>query len=536
MADPVSRQKRYWRSLQIFDAYRLVQMPLLAYVAWFSIDSITRHNFDARALTMQVGCLHATLIAMGFFLTLRWKRYFHLQLSLQVLIDIVGVMILMMCSESVRSGIDVILLVTVAGASLMSSQRMAFFYAALTSLAVLGMALYLNLAGMDHFDVPTFANSGFRSIVFFIAASAAYFFGQRLSHNEELAFQRGCALDDQIRISRRVMERMGDGVLVVDAEGIIVDRNPMALAILGKNPDRVKGDLARIAPDLAEAYQLWRSGGAEETEIQRPEGTDLAVNFSYTYSSGNVALVFMRDLRKLREQAVQFKLASLGRLTASIAHEIRNPLSSIRHASDLLAEDVREPAQQRLLQIVNDNVLRLDRIVQDILVLGRQNAAEDRSDIRLAAFFADFIPEIEAQENLAAGVIVHDIPEDMSLNFNREQFRQVLWNLLGNALRYASRRPGSVRLSARQVEDGVELHLVDDGKGIPKDMQAHVFEPFFTTSTKGVGLGLHIARELCESNGAVLFLSQETETGEGGHFVLKGKEIKWLLQDQDQVA
>ncbi|MDR2624715.1 MAG: PAS domain-containing protein, partial [Zoogloeaceae bacterium] len=412
----------------------------------------------------------------------------------------------------------------------MSSRRMAFFYAALTSLAVLSVTFYLNLAAADHFDVPTLATSGFRSIVFFVAASAAYFFGRRLSLNEELAFQRGIALDDQVRISRRVMERMGDGVLVVDAAGSIVDRNPMALAILGRNPDRVKGDLAQVAPELASAYQLWRSGGAEETEIHRPEGTDLAVSFSYTYSSGNVALVFIRDLRKLREQAVQFKLASLGRLTASIAHEIRNPLSSIRHASDLLAEDVHEPAQQRLLQIVNDNVLRLDRIVRDVLVLGRQHAAEDRNDIRLAAFFANFIPEIEAQENVTAGVIACELPEDMIVNFNQGQFRQVIWNLLGNALRYASRRPGAVRLFARQMEDGVELHLVDDGKGIPKDLQAHVFEPFFTTSAKGTGLGLHIARELCESNGVALFLAQEA--GEGGHFVLKGKETMWLLRDQ----
>ncbi|MDR1647166.1 MAG: PAS domain-containing protein [Zoogloeaceae bacterium] len=529
MGDPVSQWERYWRSLQIFNAYRLVQMSLLACIAWFSIDSITSHNFDARALIVLAGCLHATLIALGLFLTLRWKQHFHLQLSLQVLVDIAGVMILMVCTEGVRSGIDAILLVTVAGASLMSSRRMAFFYAALTSLAVLGVTLYLNFAGMDRFDAPTLANSGFRSIVFFVAASAAYFFGQRLSLNEELAFQRGVALDDQMRVSRRVMERMGDGVLVVDAEGIIVDRNPMALAILGKNPDRVKGDLALIAPDLASAYQLWRSGGAAETEIRRPEGTDLAVSFSYTYSSGNVALVFMRDLRKLREQAMQFKLASLGQLTASIAHEIRNPLSSIRHASELLAEDIHVPAQRRLLQIVSDNVLRLDRIVQDVLVLGRQRAAEDKVDIRLADFFATFIPEIVVQENLPAGVIACDLPEEVCLNFSRGQFRQVVWNLLDNALRYASRREGAVRVFARQVEDGVELHIVDDGEGIPKAMQMHVFEPFFTTSAKGTGLGLHIARELCESNGAVLFLAQEE--GEGGHFVLKGKEAMWLLRD-----
>ncbi|MDR2165652.1 MAG: PAS domain-containing protein [Zoogloeaceae bacterium] len=524
MNRPVSSETRAWRSLQIFNAYRLIQMLLLVVMVRFSIDTITRHPFDMRLLVVFVGCLHLALIAVGCLLSWRWKRHFHAQLSAQMAIDAICVTALMFGADGIKSSFGGILLVSVAGASLMVSKKyLAMFYAALATLAILVMEL-LSYFTFTLSEMVSFAQGGFLGLAFFGAAYAAYFSGNRLSLNEELAWRRGIALDDQVRISRRIMERMRDGVLVVDAGGYVVDHNPVALAILGRDPEQGKDFLATIDPDLARSYQEWQDGdGVGEVEIHRPDGVDIAVSFARTYCSSGVALAFLRDLHKLREQALQLKLASLGRLTASIAHEIRNPLSSIRHARDFLAEDTRDPGQQRLLRIIDDNVLRLDRIVQDVLVLGRQQSTEQR-EIVLADFLADFIQEVGARENLPAGMIACEAPEDARLRFNPGQFHQVLWNLVGNALRYASRNPGAIRLVVENTEDSVKLHISDDGPGIPNDLHARIFEPFFTTSSKGSGLGLHIVRELCEANGVMLFLAPGESSN---HFILKGKEAPW---------
>ena len=524
MSRPLSNEMRLWRSLQIFNAYRLVQMVLLALMVYFSVDTITRHSFDVHRVIVFIGIVHTVFVAGGYLLSCRWRQRFQLQLSAQVALDVVCISLLMFCADGARSGFSGMVLITVAGASLMSSRRLTFFYAAMGAIGLQCVTVSYDL--LNHsFETSDLAYTGFLSLALFVAAYVAHLIGRRLNSNEELAWQRGVALDDQMRVSRRVMEHMNDGVLVIDAEGHIVDRNPMAQAILGYNPK--KSLLELIDADLTRDYHAWRQGGAAEVEIHRPDGIDIAVSFAYTYSSSGVALAFLRDLSKLREQAQHFKLVSLGRMAASIAHEIRNPLSSIRHAGELLSEDARDPAQQRLLRIIGDNVRRLDRIVQDVLVLGRQRA-ETQEAIALAVFFREFIPELEEQENLPSGMIVYDVPEAIQLLFNPEQFRQVLWNLLGNALRYASRNIGSIHFEAVQEEDGVALHLTDDGAGIPNELQTQIFEPFFTTSSKGTGLGLHIARELCTANGAVLFLAPGEK---GGHFVLKGKDASWSLQE-----
>jgi two-component system sensor histidine kinase PilS (NtrC family) len=189
-------------------------------------------------------------------------------------------------------------------------------------------------------------------------------------------------------------------------------------------------------------------------------------------------LVFLEDVGRIKERAQQLKLASLGRLTASIAHEIRNPLSAIGHAGELLREERRVEMKERLLRILNDNVIRLDRIVSDILELGRQSRAQPEL-LRVDEFCAGFVEHFMANEDLQAGVIVLEV-QALSLCFDRSHLHQVLWNLVSNAFRHSSRGPGAVRI---QMEGGsndgrVELHIIDDGPGIPDTVREQIFEPF----------------------------------------------------------
>lgn len=506
-----------WRSFQLFNGYRLllalllVSMPL---IAWFDLVKL---DAEERRLVFWFGGSYALLVGLGLVVSLRWRVRFHAQLTLQMILDALGVNLLMFVLGGVKSGLGVVLLVSVAGASLVARGRLALFYAALATLSVLCMEMFGVLT--RNIDTVRVVQAGFLSMGFFATAISAHLLGRRLATNEELARRQGIELENQMRISRRVMERMQDGVLVVDMDGRILHSNPRALAILGQVAGE-GGALASIAPELARGYRSWRTQqGAKRVELIRPEGKELAARFVRTRSSDGAALVFLEDLGKLREQALQLKLASLGRLTASIAHEIRNPLSAISHAGDLLAEEARGPMQERLLRIIRDNTLRLDRVIQDVLVLGRQRAVTQEL-ILLKGYLESFAQEILAQEHLETPVISLLVPDDAALCFEPGQLHQVLWNLVGNALRHSSRHPGAVRLEVRPQVDGIELHVMDDGPGIPRELREQIFEPFFTTASRGTGLGLHIARELSEANGARLSLGSE---GPGGHFVLKGR-------------
>jgi two-component system sensor histidine kinase PilS (NtrC family) len=215
-------------------------------------------------------------------------------------------------------------------------------------------------------------------------------------------------------------------------------------------------------------------------------------------------VVFMQDVSAIENQAQQLKLASMGRLTASIAHEVRNPLSAIGHATALLAEDLHGPAEVRLLKIVGDNVARVNRMVEDILQLSRK-VQPNGEPVQLASFLAELKAEFCETHGLADDIVYLGDPGTSAVRFDPLHLHEVLLNLLNNAVRYASREPGSIRIfPALDAAGRIELHVQDDGPGITPEVRAHLFEPFYTTSSKGTGLGLYLARELCLNNDAKL--------------------------------
>jgi two-component system sensor histidine kinase PilS (NtrC family) len=234
-------------------------------------------------------------------------------------------------------------------------------------------------------------------------------------------------------------------------------------------------------------------------------------------------VVFLEDVGRLRAQAQQMKLVALGRLTASIAHEIRNPLSSINHAAELLGESERGQAgDDRLVAIIRDNVFRLDRIVQEVLYLNRRDRAQAES-IEARDFLEKFVADFALTEKVPAEVVRLDVRTLQRMGFDRQHLHQVLWNLLRNAWRHGSKAPGSIRVSLApsEIPGRLALEVADDGPGVAPELQANLFEPFFTTEPQGTGLGLYIARELCEGNGASI---EYREGGPGGRFriTLKG--------------
>ncbi len=508
----------HWKSLRYFNLYRFILAAMLFVAA-------AGAPLEYAAVFRQLSRWHLLLLGSYFMLTAlsvmslhRWRHYFNLQLTVQVLVDVFVLTSLMYAGGALHSDLGWLLLVSLAGAGLVGQGRLVLFYAATATLAVLLAESYFWLR--HELTGSSFFQAGLLSLGFFATAVSGRLLAKRVLANEELARLRGVALNNQILVSQRVIEEMQDGVLVVSQGAIVRQHNPRAEALLGLS-GTAASELAAYSPALAADFRAWQAGGpAEPGPFHVPaSGLVLRARFVPTESSDQDVLVFLEDMGRVQQRAQQLKLAALGRLTANIAHEIRNPLSAISHAGELLSEERREQGAERLLTIIRDNTQRLDRIVRDVLELGRRDRVH-RERIELAVLLPQFLDEFAVREGLASGMIRLEGCAAQEICFDRSHLHQVLWNVVGNAWRHSRHSSASVILQVRDGKGGrVELHVIDDGAGVPAELREQVFEPFFTTHSRGTGLGLYIARELCEANGARLEL---LENAPGGHFRITG--------------
>jgi len=516
----------YWRSLRYFNLYRLLSATLLLVASYFHPGSFELLPATDRPLYMWTALLYCLAAMAGVFVLGERRGRFNLQLSVQVLLDISALTVMMHASGGFRGGLGAMLLVSLAGAGLVGQGRLVLFYAALASLAVLFQQLLLALG--SEFDASAFFQTGLLCVGFFASAITARLLARRVVANEELARRRGDALANQMAISQRVIEEMQDGVLVVTPQGDIRLHNPRAEHLLGR-PDSASEQLLDYSPLLDAHFRQWclQQGRDESGLVFHVPGTGKQVfaRFIDTPSTEGDTLILLEDMERLRAEAQQLKLAALGRLTANIAHEIRNPLSAINHAGELLQEEAAPGSgDARLLRIILDNAQRLERIVRDVLELGRRDRCHPET-IPLEEVLLLFVDEFRQKEAVTEDVVRLEFAQvGLTLQFDRAHLHQVLWNLLSNALRHSRRGGASVRLSVLPASGGqVELHVMDDGSGVPEGMRDQIFEPFFTTHSQGTGLGLHIARELCEANGARLELVDDTAAG--AHFRLTGRSV-----------
>lgn len=438
--------------------------------------------------------------------------------TVQVLVDITLLTVIMWASGGYRSGIPILILVALAGAGLVGQGRMVLFYAAYATVAVLMENAFRLLSGRETVD---FFTVGITCIGFFAIAQVARLLAQRALANEDLARQRGADLANQLRLNRQIIQDMQDGVLVVGEGAVVRQFNPQATALLGMTL-REGVSLKACAPSLErELHRQAEHRESAHSLLAEGSGKMLLVRV-LPAGEANDTLIYLEDFDRIHRQIQQVKLAALGRLTASIAHEIRNPLASVYQAAELLREEKRSEMQARLIRIIGNNAQRIDRLVSDVLALGRRDEALPEV-LPLAGFVDEFLEEFLVAEGAGSeGVVVSRVPAELALSMDRAHLRQILWNLVGNARRHCSGGKNAVVISARAYDEGrVEMDVTDDGPGVPEALRPQIFEPFFTTHSKGTGLGLYIARELAEANGAVLELAP---SGAGGaHFRLIGR-------------
>jgi two-component system, NtrC family, sensor histidine kinase PilS len=494
----------YWHSLFFFNGYRLIVAALLLGIVAIWGGSLQFGSRDLVLYWVAAGGYVLFSIACFALTRIRWR--FDLQLTLQVAADVAFIVTLTYASNGISSGLGLLLLTVLAGAGLISRGRLTLFHAALASIGVLleeaYSVLYVEAAEAQ------FVQAGLMSVGYFATAWLAHALAKYTVASELLAAQREIDLANMAQVNQLVIQDMQDGVVVVDSDGIIRQINARAGRILGEAPGPQGEPVGDFSAALAARFDAWRreEDDAAESGGALFGGTVGARFVQIGASRERGAVIFLEDLSRIQAQARQLKLAALGRLTANIAHEIRNPLGAISHATQLLQE---EPAlndtASRLLTIIHDNSQRLDRMVNDVLRLNRTDRA-DRDPFQLVEFLRRFVEQFCQVEKIRPETFAIEVSADSRVEFDRTHLDQVLWNLCRNAQRHCRNVAGSIRIRvARDVRNGVvKLDVVDDGPGVAPELRSQLFEPFFTTAPGGTGLGLYIAREMCEASGATL--------------------------------
>lgn len=504
-----------WQPLHYFNIYRLLLAgPFLALVVW---GDAPRPLGETNIMLFRAAAAFYFLFALSSAIAGRLRRPdFDTQVVVQIYVDIFTVSLFMHASGGVSSGFGMLLIVAIAGGSILTRGGVALLFAATAALSVLGQQYYGWATGL--FSTASYAHVAMLSAAFFATAYLTYISARRIRISEELAAEREVDLANLAQLNEHIIRRMQAGILAIDSQGHIRLMNRSAQRLLGVSRESGGKQLPRVLRGLAGLMQEWRQDMSQATHMFRPEGTETKVMASFaaigTQASDGV-LIFLEDASGLAQRAQQLKLAGLGRLAASIAHEIRNPLSAISHAGQLLDESRNlDKGDRRLTHMIRDNAERMNAIIEDVLQLGRGKPAEPER-VALAPWLDGFVADFVTTNASARDAITVSVePEDLEVRFDPNQLRQVVWNLCENGLRHGNGDPG-LELNARIGEQTRRpyLEVQDHGEGIPVEVEEQIFEPFYTTRVDGTGLGLYLARELCEGNQASLNLMHGQQGG-----------------------
>ncbi len=474
--------------------------------------------------TFVTGALFYFVFALGAFF---WLQQEYLPLPLPHLAlgllagDLFFLALVMVASAGAATPLPILLFPQLAASGWLLRTRTAFFHAALATVVLLGLD-FLRMIDGQVSALQTF-QTGMICFGYFATVGIAVALGRYTKASEDLAAQRGIDVANLEQVNRLIIQDMQDGVLVVDLNGVVRGHNAQVTRLLG-GFGRMRGGmrLAEFSAVLHDYWRRWQEDSAESLPPFKVEATQRLLRVRLVRIGSGLnggTLIYLEDLGRAQTEAQQMKLAAMGRLTASIAHEVRNPLSAINQAAQLLEEDSAvAPEGTRLLNMIRNNAKRIDRIVGEVLQLNRRDRQQPEV-VPLGEFVRALTDEIVQAENVPPGGVVLLVPADLLVIFDRGHLNQIVWNLVRNAWQHCQKKDGSIRIAARPgyLGDAVLCELMDDGPGIPAELRAQIFEPFFTTRPGGTGLGLYIARELADANGATLELLPKNP---GAHFRL----------------
>ncbi|MCY1162875.1 sensor histidine kinase [Polaromonas sp.] len=420
-------------------------------------------------------------------------------------------------------------------ASVLGPLLLALGTAASVTLLLLADAWWISLQSMGEL-ASRYLQSGLSGSGFFLVALLANQLALRLVREEQRARSSQSVARMQTQVNELVIETLTDGVLVVDANGIVRSANPASRRLLATR------DAARMAPFVLSTEAAWQP----LVKIMRrtfmlgiPQEADVSLEYparnarrlhvrtrlaaSQDGNHGSLCVMFLEDLREMEARVRTEKMAAMGRMSAAVAHEIRNPLAAISQANALLEEDLQDPNHRQLTAMVRQNAQRLAKIVDEVLNLSRAQvlSPEQHGTVLLLDDAVMRISSDWAKQN-ASTQRLHIAPgaATMTVGFDPEHLRRLMVNLLDNALRYASQAANAIEVTTQQpAPDQVRLSVWSDGQPLETTVQTHLFEPFFSSESRSTGLGLYICRELCERYGAMIgYQRAMRHTVEGNEF------------------
>ncbi len=501
-----------WKPLHLFNIYRFTVATVFlgSFLAGLSPSFLGR--FDEHLFVVAGWFYSSFVILCEVTIRKRWPP-FYVQVLGQVLIDIFTISLLMHASGGVNSGLGMLLVIAVAGGSLLTEGRTAFFFAAVASLCVLIHVTFADI--YDWFGQTSYTHAGMLGITFFATAFSAFSLAQRVRASEMLAKQRGEHLRYLAQLNAEIVQRIDTGIIVVDTMQRIRLFNEAARRLLGLDQHPEAVTLAYVAPELVEQLKRWQNTLSSTPSLFRPALGEVEVMVTFTglnQGGATSTLMVLEDATLMARRAEQLKLASLGRLTASIAHEIRNPLAAISQAGQLLAESTGlSSAQARLSEIVVNNSQRVNTIIENVLRLSRREPTNLQS-VELHSWLQSFVEElINLHGLIKTDVFIQTPPTPVNIIFDPVQLYQVITNLCDNGLRYSQGTP--LLEMTIGVGERPYLDIRDHGPGMSEEVKTQIFEPFFTTETRGSGLGLYLSRELCAANQSSLHVFSNNHSG-----------------------
>ncbi len=495
--------------LRLFFIYRLLLSSLLALLFFFDLPPEVLGSHNPLLYAFAAAGYLLLVVASGVLLATGRLSYAQ-QTDFAVFTDIAAITLLMHASGGAATGLGMLLLAAIAAGSLTIRQHTTFLYAATATIAVLAEQLFTQLYHQG--SVTAYTQAGLLGASFFAMALLADVLYKRLIESERLASQHQLDLANMAQLNEYIIQHMQTGIIITDSAGRIRLKNEAAWNLLGIPEGEQESSLTKLCRPLASQLNKWKQRLDHERRSFRSTagGRDLQANFIPLGGREQLGtLIFLEDCALATEQLQQLKLASLGRLTASIAHEIRNPLGAISHAGQLLEESPSlDSGDRRLTEIIRNNSIRVNSIIENVLQLSRRNRTR-LQEIELLPFLEELAEEMRHDKRLAPKQLtVRVSPKDTRIRADPSQLHQVLVSLLENAIDHFHQAPDRLRLRIRggitAKSGGPYIRISDNGPGIDAETARQIFEPFFTTRSTGTGLGLYIAKELSESNRARL--------------------------------
>lgn len=510
--DQLRKESEDWRLLRIYAGYRLLLSVLL--LALFTLQPtqmVGNHNpplFFATALGYLVTTVSASLLLR------RPRRQLATYSLILLLVDLLVLVLVTHASGGISPQMSLLFSVTIAAGNILLSGRLGALIAAVATIGLLYEQFYFAISTSELSAPEALGQAAILGISFFAVALFSQLIARRMRQGEELAERRAHDIANLQRLNEQIVRRMRTGIIAIDEQRRVLLCNEASQQLLGlETPIRPFTRLEEAALLLDGAFFTWKQNpNVRPFPFKNtPESPEITVNFarlSPEETGNDTVLLFLEDTSQLTQQAQKMKLASLGRLTASIAHEVRNPLGAISHATQLLAES---PAiagpDRRLLEIVEQHCRRVNAIIENVLSLSRRQPSSPQT-LELQDWLQRFRDEYLDLTAEPVDIELHLAEPALVVRFDPDHLQQVVGNLVMNGMRYSKKRTGRawIRLECGRVAGNGLPHLdvIDEGFGVPTAQRSHLFEPFFTTESHGTGLGLYLSREICEANQARL--------------------------------